>query len=266
MDRAEENRILTDAQAGIRAKQARLGLKPQPTSALAFFVPGKPCSKGSPTILRTRAGRPFVREKPTEVSWEETIRVVAGVAKRREVFPMFAAGPVAVRLSFILPRSGRRQGTTEMLAALKPHPDTDKLSRAVLDALARCLYADDCQVTELRASKRVAETSERPGVWIEVQRPAQVTADSERAALKLGGYNMSVVLLGENLIEDHCVREYRGPISAQAEDYEAVLERLEARAEEVGATHVVGLEVRAVVSADRTEWIAVGTACVMEKL
>lgn len=135
---------------------------------LRFFVPGKPCSKGSPAILRNRrTGRPFVREKPSEVSWEESVRVVAHVAKRKALFAMFTAGPVEVALDFVLPRSGKRQGTPEMLAAMKPHPDIDKTARAILDALAGVLYADDVQVTRMVTSKAVGE---KPGVWVEVKR------------------------------------------------------------------------------------------------
>jgi Holliday junction resolvase RusA-like endonuclease len=167
MDRAEEDRILTAAQARLDAKRKALGIGEPSLRPLRFFVPGKPCSKGSPAILRNRStGKPFVREKPTEISWEESIRVVAGVAKRKEVFALLL-GPVAVRLEFVLPR---RKGCTVdavLRASMKPHPDADKLARAALDALAGVLYVDDCQVTELGVRKAVGE---RPGVWIEVAR------------------------------------------------------------------------------------------------
>ena len=163
-----DDEILEAAQRRLDAKRDALGIGRPSLEPLRFFVPGKPCSKGSPAILRNRrTGKPFVREKPTEVSWEQSVRVVAQVAKHKAVFAMVTAGPVAVTLEFILPRSGKRQGSANLLAAMKPHPDIDKTARACLDAMTGVLYADDCQVTRLVAEKAVGE---RPGVWIEVGR------------------------------------------------------------------------------------------------
>lgn len=52
------------------------------------------------------------------------------------------------------------------------NPDTDKLSRAVLDALAGVVYAQDQQVTDMHATKRTARIGEQPGLHIS-WRPAR---------------------------------------------------------------------------------------------
>jgi len=77
---------------------------------------------------------------------------------------------VRVDLSFVLPRSGTREGTPLELAAMKPHPDLDKLTRACCDAMERVLYRDDCQMVAGAVTKRVAERGEEPGVMITVER------------------------------------------------------------------------------------------------
>lgn len=148
-----------------RSEQARAE-----TAALRFFVRGRPRSKGSPSIMRNaRTGRPFVRESPAEKSWEAAIKVLAQLAMRRRRLSPFE-GPVAVRLEFLLPAPARkRRDGRERAAWLSPTIDIDKAARAALDAIARVAYADDRQVVELVASKRLAGEDE-PGVWISVGR------------------------------------------------------------------------------------------------
>lgn len=76
------------------------------------------------------------------------------------------AGPVSVRLDFVMPRpkSAPRRFTPP---AVK-RPDIDKLSRAVLDALTGICWHDDSQVIALTATKRLAEIDETAGVHIEL--------------------------------------------------------------------------------------------------
>lgn len=147
---------------------------PQPAPALLrFFVRGRPVSKGSPSILRNaRTGKPFVRESPTEKSWECAIRVLAQLEARRSRWVRIEEGPVRLELDFFLPRSGKREGCPAQLAAFKPHPDSDKLWRAVGDALEGVIYKDDCQVTECSVTKQVVAGDDEPGVWISVGRVA----------------------------------------------------------------------------------------------
>ncbi|WP_257898915.1 RusA family crossover junction endodeoxyribonuclease [Rhodococcus qingshengii] len=48
-------------------------------------------------------------------------------------------------------------------------PDIDKISRAILDAITGVLIADDSQVVDLHATKRLAELDESHGVHIELE-------------------------------------------------------------------------------------------------
>lgn len=141
--------------------------------SLRFFVRGRPRSKGSPAILRnSRTGKPFVRESPSEKSWEAAIKVLAQLEARRRGWRCLEAGPVRVELLFLLARSGKSEGSVDELAAMKPHPDLDKLTRACCDAMERVLYKDDCQVVALQLSKRIVQDDEEVGVWIWVGRVA----------------------------------------------------------------------------------------------
>ncbi len=78
-----------------------------------------------------------------------------------------ADGPLAVRVEFVMPRPTRlpkRRPTP-------PHtvkPDTDKLLRAVGDALTCVVWRDDSQLVDVRGVKRYAELDEQPGAHIRV--------------------------------------------------------------------------------------------------
>jgi crossover junction endodeoxyribonuclease RusA len=143
----------------------------QPAS-LRFFVRGSPKSKGSPAIYRRAGtGKPFVRESPAEKSWECAIKVLAQLCARRTGWRC-AEGPVAVDLEFLLPSAGKRPRRDGQARAawLSPTIDIDKAARAALDPLASVLYADDRQVVDLRARKRLAAAGEESGVWVTVWR------------------------------------------------------------------------------------------------
>lgn len=138
----------------------------QAPASLRFFVRGQPRGKGSPAILRRRGtGKPFVREKPSEKSWECAIRVLAMLERRRTGWSLLESGPVRVELEFVLPVSERARAADP--CASSRAPDADKLARAVLDALSRSVYGDDRQVVELVVRKRLAAKGEHSGVMIQ---------------------------------------------------------------------------------------------------
>lgn len=71
-----------------------------------------------------------------------------------------------VNIEFVLPRPMSTPKRSTPPAIKKP--DLDKLARAILDALTHTVIADDSQVVNLRASKRLAELDETPGANIRV--------------------------------------------------------------------------------------------------
>ena len=76
-------------------------------------------------------------------------------------------GPVAITLEFVMPRPMSTPKRLPTPPAIK-RPDLDKLARGCLDAITGSAIADDSQAIDLRATKRIAEIGERPGVVIEI--------------------------------------------------------------------------------------------------
>lgn len=114
---------------------------------IGFFVPGRPAPQGS----KRHVGRGILIESSKEVGpWRER---VALAAHSHTDGPM--TGPVGIRLGFVMPRPKSTPKRSTPAAVKKP--DIDKISRAILDALTGIAWNDDSQVTDLHASKRLAE-------------------------------------------------------------------------------------------------------------
>jgi Holliday junction resolvase RusA-like endonuclease len=78
--------------------------------------------------------------------------------------------PIALDLLFLLPRPQRlcKKGSDP---GRQPHisrPDTDNLSKAVMDALKDLAWRDDSQVYDTRAIKLYAAIGEAPGCVIKI--------------------------------------------------------------------------------------------------
>jgi crossover junction endodeoxyribonuclease RusA len=76
----------------------------------------------------------------------------------------FPTEPVAVEMSFFMPRRAAEPKRTTPAHTRKP--DLDKLQRAILDSLTGIVFTDDSQVTRVTGSKRTAAIGEQPGVFI----------------------------------------------------------------------------------------------------
>ena len=136
-----------------------------------LFVPGVPAAQGSKrhvgngrmVEMSKRLGpwRAAIAEAIVEAGWQRD--------------PILA-GPVAVSLTFTMPRPKSHYGTGRNADRLKPNApdwvstavgDIDKLCRAVLDAITEAgAWRDDSQVALLTAWRLYGE----PGVTITVQR------------------------------------------------------------------------------------------------
>lgn len=137
------------------------------------FVPGIPVPQGSKRgfVQNTPFGARAVivdankKTRPWRADITAHVRDSVGPAV---LYP--ADVPVALTMLFVMPRRA-----AEPKRVTPPHirkPDTDKLSRAVLDALAGVVYAQDQQVTDMHAQKRTARIGEQPGLHIS-WRPAR---------------------------------------------------------------------------------------------
>lgn len=133
----------------------------QDANLVGFFVPGRPAPQGS----KKHVGRGILIESSKEVGpWRERVALAAHQAMAGRA--LFDAA-VMVTLYFILPRP-KSAPKTRTPAATK-RPDTDKLVRAILDALTDVCFGDDSQVVTIYAHKRIAEIDEAAGVEIRVE-------------------------------------------------------------------------------------------------
>jgi crossover junction endodeoxyribonuclease RusA len=135
-----------------------------PAVVLALFVPGRPAPQGSMKAVISRSTGRAMMKKDNEGRQNSWRRLVAQHAAQVHVGELLD-GPLAVRLEFVMPRPVATPKRRATPPAVKK-PDIDKLSRAVLDALTGVAWRDDSQITDLRASKRLAELDEQPGVHI----------------------------------------------------------------------------------------------------
>lgn len=140
-------RALQAPDAGCEADVSeRAGEAGRPMAPVTLTVRGQPAPKGSRTLGRRRDGSTFTRPASNaEHRWVDAVAREAMAARARTGA---LEPPYAVELRFAMPRPAR---------PAHPHPtrtDLDKLTRAVLDGLARGrLIADDRHVIELWATK-----------------------------------------------------------------------------------------------------------------
>lgn len=118
-----------------------------------FFVKGRPVPQGSLKFIK---GRPIhVRANDLAV-WRADIARIAELHGNKPV-----QGGIAVSLNFIFMKPKTSSRLTPWVK-----PDLDKLIRAVLDGLTGVAYVDDCQVTQIQASKHYGG---QEGVWIGIE-------------------------------------------------------------------------------------------------
>ena len=139
--------------------------------AMKAFIPGKPEPQGSvkgfPVRRKTGAmGVAMTCDNVKLKAWRA--RAVAIIQRSAEgVF----RGAVCVSAEFIMPRPAGAAKTArgKELGGHATRPDTDKLIRAVGDALtASCIITDDSQIAHWCAMKRYAGIGEDVGTLIEV--------------------------------------------------------------------------------------------------
>lgn len=128
---------------------------------MRFFVPGHPAPQGSKQAF-VRGKRAVLVEVSKRVKpWREAVQDAAVTHGCQPI-----GGPVSVKLTFLMPRPKAMPKKANLTMIQKP--DSDKLARAVLDALTGVCFEDDSQVTRLLVVKRRAGTAEEPGVMIHV--------------------------------------------------------------------------------------------------
>ncbi|MGR6028991.1 RusA family crossover junction endodeoxyribonuclease [Rhodococcus erythropolis] len=126
---------------------------------IKFFVPGAPAPQGS----KRHVGHGRMVESSKALGpWRERVALAA-----HSHADGLMGGPIGIRLKFVMPRPKSTPKRTTPPAVKRP--DIDKISRAILDAITGVIIADDSQVVDLHATKRLAELDESHGVHIELE-------------------------------------------------------------------------------------------------
>ncbi len=141
------------------------------SARLSFFVAGIPVPQGSMKGFVVNGRAVVTADNKKTRPWRQDVAAAAEEAAFR--FP--GDTPIAVYLTFYMPRPKNHYGTgrnTAQLRASAPpfpttKPDVDKLARAILDALKTAgVYRDDAQVVDLVTHK--VYDAGRPGVQVHV--------------------------------------------------------------------------------------------------
>lgn len=127
------------------------------------FIPGTPQPQGSHKAFIVGGYAKVTDSNKSLNPWRADIHAgVRAVTGDQVVFPV---EPVALAMVFVMPRRA-----AEPKRVTPPHirkPDTDKLMRAVADALTGLIYRDDSQITDIHATKRTARIGETPGAHLQ---------------------------------------------------------------------------------------------------
>jgi Holliday junction resolvase RusA-like endonuclease len=142
-----------------------------PQLVAEFSVDGIPRPQGSMRAFVPKGGRRayLTSDNPKTRPWKTDVAAAARAGKL-----VIWQGPVAVGITFRLPRPKGHVGKSGLLPSAPHHPavkpDLDKLARAVLDALVEAgVIVDDSLVVRLAARKVYGE----PGASVRVM--AEVT-------------------------------------------------------------------------------------------
>ena len=136
---------------------------------VSYWVKGSPAPKGSwDTVWNKALGRCVLYAKNSKAAkaWRKTI----WAETKRAHVPRLMSGPVAVEITFYLPRAAK---TPAHWRYRDIKPDGDKLERLVLDSLTDAAYRDDSQVCDLHWVKRYVEEGHETGAQISIGPLAQ---------------------------------------------------------------------------------------------
>lgn len=127
-----------------------------------FFAKGTPVAQGSKNAYLRGGKVALVESSKTLPKWRKTVTQAAKQAHEGEPVD----GPVEISLEFAMPRP-KAWGKKRQDPMIQ-RPDTDKLIRAVFDAITGVVVHDDSQFTRVKAFKRRAAHGEPTGVFVEL--------------------------------------------------------------------------------------------------
>ena len=127
---------------------------------IALTIPGKPIAKARPRFYRR--GK-FVGTYNSQDTEEGRFMLEC---KSQLGDNVLLTGPIAMVVTFYMPRPKGHYGTGRNACRLKPSapeyhivkPDTDNLVKFVKDCLNGIVWKDDCQVYKIHALKEYSDT------------------------------------------------------------------------------------------------------------
>jgi crossover junction endodeoxyribonuclease RusA len=137
---------------------------------IEFFVPGTPQPGGSKRAFVVNGRAVVTEDAKRNRPWRNEVASRATDAHRGDPLE----GPLALSVTFSMPRPKGHYGTGRNAAALKPNaprwhtsrPDRTKLLRALEDALTGILWRDDAQVVAGEVRKLYGR---KPGAYVLVE-------------------------------------------------------------------------------------------------
>ena len=144
------------------------------SEALRMTIPGPPVPKGRPrfAVIKGRA-RTYTDSKTAHYE-HRTAWLISNATRARELAP--AGVPVRVDILAIFPRPKRlmRKKDPAGLMAHPVRPDLDNVAKTILDSVtAAGVWADDGQVTCIRAEAAYCEKDQEPRVEMSIYLPAE---------------------------------------------------------------------------------------------
>lgn len=145
-------------------------------SVFEVFVPGVVRPQGSLSLWKGRDGRERAKYSDTTVVWRQTLH--GALSEWWEGRAPISAGPVKVELLAEFARPKGHLGTGRNAGMVRPsapawhtvYPDSDKIARAVGDALVQAgVLADDALIASWRIEKVWCAPEDRPGAHIRVE-------------------------------------------------------------------------------------------------
>ena len=137
-----------------------VGNMPKLTEKVNFTVYGIARPKGSMRAFVAGNRAVVTNNNPSTKHWQNLVATMAQQNRPSKIFE--DAVSVKLEFQFIRPKSIKESQRPFPIVA----PDIDKLQRCILDGLTGIIYKDDCQVTNVVASKSYGD---EPMVIVEVR-------------------------------------------------------------------------------------------------
>lgn len=142
-------------------------IQPGEKRHIRFFIPGTPVQQGSKSLGKNkRTGEAVMYEAAKNLGpWRDKVIYGARAAVGARWLPL--DGPLEVDLRFWMPRPASHPATIPTFPTSPP--DTDKLMRAIGDALTQArVIVDDARIIDFSGSARYAGPPLHPGATVGV--------------------------------------------------------------------------------------------------